>query len=571
MVLADLIQTVLRFLCIALVVIFLGAQKSVPVYALNESVVISRIQVAGAATGTSAEEYVSLYNNTSQDINVTGWCLTSNLSKISCFTTLDTRTELYISAYSSILVMNPTLEAIIKSTQPTFRADALFTSSASALAATNGSLQIIDKQTQIIDTVGWGTGVANTKAVTGNIPAGKVIKRISQNANILKDTKNNNLDFEITSMDGVYPGGGMYEYVQSDLCLNTAEIDSVIPPGFMQDDSGNCFKDLCMNIPGLQTLVPRGYTAQGGDCVLVQISITELLPNPAGTDTGKEFVELYNPNAYSTNLGGYSIQLSTSTKKYIFPESIEIDSGGYTFFSDSQLGFSLPNTSSVVRLYAPDGSLVHETVSYSSPKEDMAWALLNNGWQYTSVLTPGAPNELPSVAIDGSGSDIYEQDECPAGKYRNPATNRCKNIEVSTSSLTPCASDQERNPATNRCRKIVTASATLVPCKEGQERNLATNRCKKIDSSASTLKSCESGQERNPATNRCRKVKANTAGTGLDASSKAALINSFKYKVPLIGLLSTAFIGYGAYEYRQDLQNYIRKIRASRRRGRPPG
>ena len=58
---------------------------------------------------------------------------------------------------------------------------------------------------------------------------------------------------------------------------------------------------------------------------------------------------------------------------------------------------------------------------------------------------------------------------CPAGKYRNPLTGRCKKIE--TEKTKECAPGYERNPETKRCRKIKSANTgadyTLVPTTSG--------------------------------------------------------------------------------------------------------
>jgi hypothetical protein len=83
----------------------------------------------------------------------------------------------------------------------------------------------------------------------------------------------------------------------------------------------------------------------------------------------------------------------------------------------------------------------------------------------------------------GNCINLFEDEalpDCPAGKFRNPETNRCKSYETLTSILAACAEGYYRNPETNRCKKITKATATLTPCKEGYERNPETNRCRQI-------------------------------------------------------------------------------------------
>lgn len=555
------------------VVFFAWLAYTSPVSALAGEVVIAKVQVAGSTAGTSAEEFISLYNNTDHDINVTGWCLTYNVAKVACVSGQNPRTEVYLAARSTLLAMNPTLEAIIKTSLPAFRADIVFSSASNVLAATNGSLGVIDMNGTTVDLLGWGTGDASTQALPANIPAGKLINRSVLTGNILKDTANNSADFELTPLDGVYLGGGLYEIEKFDACVNTSEIELTVPEGFVTDGQGNCIQDMCGNIAGVQVVTPIGYQADGDTCTLIKIQITEVLPNVAGTDTGREFIELYNPNSFDVDLTDYAVQLGSSTKKYVFPQSTSLPSNAYIAFSDTQTGIVLPNTSASVRLLAPDGTLLHETNPYSNPKDDATWVLVNGTWQYTTIATPGAPNELAQEEVSGFGAATAENlEDCPEGKTRNPATNRCKNIETVSSALNPCAANQERNLVTNRCRKIATSTASnLAPCDKDQQRNPATNRCKKIETASATLKQCAEGQERNPSTNRCRKVGSSVTGDGLEATTENTLPSGFKYRYPVIGLLLTGLIGYGAYEYRTDIKNYAHNIKSKHRRGRPPG
>src|SRR5690606_15418215 len=121
-------------------------------------------------------------------------------------------------------------------------------------------------------------------------------------------------------------------------------------------------------------------------------------------------------------------------------------------------------------------------------------------WVYTNRPTPGSAN-LPSIIVDIQNE--LGLAPCPPGKYRNPLTNRCRNIVADASVLAACKDGQYRNPETNRCRKI--EASTLKPCKDGQYRSEETNRCRNI-LGASTLKPCKDNQYRSEETNRCRNL-----------------------------------------------------------------
>lgn len=122
--------------------------------------------------------------------------------------------------------------------------------------------------------------------------------------------------------------------------------------------------------------------------------ITELLPNPAGTgnDSTDEFIELYNPNADSFALGGYTLQTGTTTKhSYVFPAGTTL-APGYSVFFAEDTNLSLSNTSGQARLLTSDSLIVAETALYDGADDGVAWALVDGSWQWTTTPTPGASN-----------------------------------------------------------------------------------------------------------------------------------------------------------------------------------
>lgn len=159
----------------------------------------------------------------------------------------------------------------------------------------------------------------------------------------------------------------------------------------------------------------------------------------------------------------------------------------------------------------------------------------------TNIPSPDAANE-PYYEEEDDAVKV-EKDEpvlsgCPEGKFRNPETNRCKNI-VTTASLTPCRAGQERNPDTNRCRKVA---------------------------SASTFAACKEGQERNPETNRCRNI-AVAAAASPSVGDLSDSVSSGNINYTIMSVVSLMIVGYGAYEYRHDIANWTSKMRSRAGKG----
>lgn len=380
-----------------------------------------------------------------------------------------------------------------------------------------------------IDLVGWGTVASPPVCAEGAFspipPNTKSLKRWFNSEGYAIDTNHNANDFTL-----------------EDSPIKTTEPDT------------NSSSDTCSNIDGVQTEVPAGYIQQDSMCIqndkpslqCEALEISEIVPNPAGADTGNEYIELYNPFATDISLEGCALKIGASSKQL----SGHMQPGYQAFY-----GLVLPNSSGGIVEFI--GATTESVVMYPADmSDDEAWAYIDGSWHITTTPTPGRPN-IAAIVVTASSSEALAP--CPEGKYRNPATNRCKNSE-SDDGLKPCDAGQARNPETNRCRKVdATGLTSLKPCSPGQERNPETNRCRKVATSSSSLKPCEPGQERNPETNRCRKVAG--ASTAIANSKESNKDSSQPVGYTIFGLIAAAALSYGVYEYRQEIGSFFSGLR----------
>lgn len=550
-------------------------------------VVISQLSTGDSQSGSN--EFVELYNNSVSDIDVSNWCIRYSTIADSlqgspryCFVPSDAQTKIYLTAHAYAIIVTPSY-TMPNGSSP----DGRFTGS--NMSATGGHIKLFDSSGSVVDKVGWST--ATTAAVS---PEGSAASAPSATQSLTRkltgvvyqDTDNNKNDFELKAP--VLHGGGVYEFrTPVDICGNLTDIQEMLPSGYGYDEAGNCEplandvcvnldrvqlsvpdgmqqntdgtcvvipQDVCLNLDGLQVIVPTGYIRSGDTCVHLEdrgLWLSEILPNVGGSDTGREFIEIYNPYSEPLKLEGYTLYIGKNFEKaYPLPAldgKTTIPAYGFVTFSDSELGATLLNTFSGIRLVAPAGNIVSETV-YSDPADDQAWAYIDGSWQYTSVPTSGTAN----VATPESGEveSVGTLASCPAGKYRNPLTNRCRTIEADAAILADCQEGYYRNPETNRCRKIA-AIAALAACQAGYTRNPETNRCRKDDTDDG-LTPCKAGQERNPATNRCRNVSALTTPASVaEAQQNAGASNT---ALPwVIGVAAVGAVGYGIYEWRHEI------------------
>lgn len=555
-------------------------------------VVISQLATGDAQS--SSNEVVELYNNSSIDVDVSNWCLRYATAANSvqgspkyCVTPADPQTKVYLTSHQYALIVASGF-MVPGGGSP----DGRF--SGSGMAASGGHILLQNSTGGIVDVLGWGTATAAEGLAAISPTSTQSLARKTVGDGVAQDTGDNKADFETRTP--LWHGGGVYEIrtaidvcgnlagiqeilptgygydeggncepLASDLCNNLSAIQLEIPSGLQRNDDGSCSEppiDVCANLDGLQIILPTGYARSGDICVPLEsrtLWLDEILPNAGGDDTGREFIELYNPNDSPISLDGYVLYIGKNFEK-AYPlsavaEKPTIPAYGYATFSDGDLGVTLLNTSNGIRLVAPAGNVVSETY-YSEPKDDQSWAYIDGIWQYTIVPTPDKVNE--PTPQEGSVLAVSTYAPCSAGKYRNPLTNRCRTIEDDVAILVACQEGYYRNPETNRCRKIALAAA-LAPCQVGYTRNPETNRCRK-DEADDGLTPCKVGQERNPETNRCRKVLADVANPLVNPAATQTLPQSNSSLPWVLGVAAIGAIGYGVFEWRHEIGGALGKL-----------
>lgn len=252
----------------------------------------------------------------------------------------------------------------------------------------------------------------------------------------------------------------------------------------------------------------------------------------------------------------------TSSNTFYLSDSM-IKNGYITLTRDNN-GRRIGLTNSGGHIWLEDiyGQKVYDSTMVNYPtagndKQGYSWAQVDSGnWQWSTTPSPDEPNIITAIP--------EKITVCPEGKYLNPETGRCRTLEEAVNALAACPEGQERNPATNRCRSKVSSASTLTPCGEGQERNPLTNRCRSIASAVAELLPCNEGYERNPATNRCRKITTASSSAGALAKKNSAPDQAAGawdgWTWALVAVGATGAIGYGVYEWRDELRGAARKF-----------
>ena len=237
-----------------------------------------------------------------------------------------------------------------------------------------------------------------------------------------------------------------------------------------------------------------------------------------------------------------------------------------------------------------------------------------------SLINQSGDGEDGSTLI-GSGSDSPSPDSddsstktCPEGKFLNPQTNRCKNLQVITENSTGktittydpetgegttikiCNDGYYLNEETNRCNKVKEentssstspsssssksdSSSSTKTCPEGKFLNPQTNRCKNLQTvsesstgktvttydpatgESTTEKICNEGYELNPDTNRCNKKKENTsADYKLDVPDLGSEKQTNFVAIGTIILVILIGVGFAIFQFRKEITKFISKL-----------
>lgn len=489
----------------------------------ENAIIITHIQAGGVSA--SKEELVIIYNNSSQDIDITNWCFV-NKGEVSfaCFTPVAMDDggigHHILSPYGHAVVAS---SAYVNKNVET-RAAEFYSLIYESSDASSGSIVGSSDSISVVDEK---RGIVANKSWTSSITAGKALTRLK--------IITGDLDIYATTSE------------VSDWSI--AQIDTALMPfswvwymGYPPDDDsqeGNSSED--DNNPEIPDEESPSDNQDEPPSTAANPIITELLPNPVGADLGSEFIEIYNPGTGELSLDSYKIQIGfVNSKFYSFPVGSILQPKEYKAFYNTSGDFTLVNTAGWVQLIIDEDS-IGLPIEYTSPKDGQSWSLVGEMWQYSALPTPGAANGLISPSTESKKSfdppAATSAKPCAEGQYRHPETNRCRQVSVASSEPAPCKAGQERNPETNRCRNTALATKTLTPCKEGQERNLETNRCRNVSSMTK-------------------------ADHGILGVQTVPANQPSWYYWGAIALIVVLVLGYAAWEWREELRTAWSRITA---------
>ena len=473
----------------------------------NAPILISKI--------SQDKKYVEMYNPTNQNVNLAGW-----------------KIEYYAGSGAKTVGKNFKDEVILANgflvlSNDKMLAGAIKFDNNLGLAQNDGSVVLSRSDGSVSDTVGWGS---NSKSAGSPIKGSvKIVWRCFIGENII-DSKNNSTDF---------------------LSSKGSDNQEIVPYSRPNCKSSEHKPES-----------PKELNKCEG------LKLSEIASN-----IDEQFIEIVNSGEKTVITTGCKLTIGDSGVRENIGD-IELNPGEFLVIKIKSTNLKLPKTKGKVYLLDEAGSKI-DSAEYEKLAKSSSWSLIDDEWTRTFAVTEGAANIFKEYPDCQSG---YErnvlgrcvkiaippvENPCPVGQYRYPETHRCRKIEAAKT-ITPCKDGYYRSEETGRCRSIASAAAkTLKPCPEGQFRNSATGRCKKIASTDDIAKECPEGFERNPQTKRCRKIKSANMPTVGSAATEVKQVAGATWGWWVFGGVSLLAVGYGVWQWRWEISQFVRKIRES--------
>jgi PKD repeat protein len=174
------------------------------------------------------------------------------------------------------------------------------------------------------------------------------------------------------------------------------------------------------------------------------VVINEALPDPVGSDTAAEFIELFNTASSSVDLSGWQLDdADGGSAPHTLPAGTTINGRGFLSILRSSSGLAFNNEGDTVRLLDPAHS-VKASFTYSDSTEGQSWNRTEGGsYVVSTTLTPGVANVITAPSSDGEEEE--EDDDEETASVSTSRAGRVAGTQVVTVAL---ADVREESPGT---------------------------------------------------------------------------------------------------------------------------
>jgi hypothetical protein len=140
------------------------------------------------------------------------------------------------------------------------------------------------------------------------------------------------------------------------------------------------------------------------------IFISEIFPNPVGSDYDDEFIELYNGGDKEIDLKGWMLG-DESKKRFSFKEKLKDQEKNSVYFRESNIvapgayltvyrkesGIALNNNKDSVKLFRPLEEEPFAVIPYGKAEEGWSYNLLDGNYFWSEIISPGEENIIKTI------------------------------------------------------------------------------------------------------------------------------------------------------------------------------
>jgi hypothetical protein len=179
-----------------------------------------------------------------------------------------------------------------------------------------------------------------------------------------------------------------------------------------------------------KTTKAAAATYNNGD-LSEEIIISEIMPNPEGSDTKSEWIELFNQSEEDINLGNWTLDDEEGgSKPFTLSDETIIPANGTLLIPITDSKISLSNTQDEVRLADFEGTIISET-SYEEAPSGESYAMI-------TVISENASKNASDNKKDAKETQQWLWQKTPTPNEPNPNYS-----EISVQIVNP---PQEENP-----------------------------------------------------------------------------------------------------------------------------
>ncbi len=390
---------------------------------IDPYLVISAVQITGG-TGHTQEDFIELYNPTDEPFDLNGHRLVKRTATAATDSLVKAWTESsVVEAHHFYLWANSSFSSL------PVAADSISTAT---LADNNGIAlrQGANDAGVIVDDISWGNTANGFTSVSDTNPAGN----------------------QSLTRSNLFEEPAIFEIAPSNPRNSAAVLDPPQPPNDPPVD------DPPVDDPPIDEDPPDDPPIEddppGNEEPPVELSITELYPNPSGSDSGFEQVEIYNSGSETVDLIDFKLddvgpRDALTSNVYVLPE-LSVEPNSYLAITIPSGKFALNNTGGdELTLFNTAGEPVGVAKYSDNTPEGKSYSLFDNDNWFWAEPTLGEGNGTPPLVEEDEDNEEDEEDQTPHYDHYDNSGLRISEIsstpEAGTNEFIELYNDGEEN------------------------------------------------------------------------------------------------------------------------------